>query len=64
MTGKFVTEAEVDWARVNRLGRWYKPWFYRHVRTFLAAGGGDTCAEHVEYVLSYVISTISTCLHV
>ena len=52
MTGKFVTEAEVD-----------KPWFYRHVRSFLAAGGGDTCAEHVEYVTPS-ISTIPTCLHV
>ena len=67
MTGNFVTEAEVDCARVNRLGRWYKPWFYRHVRSFLAPEGGDTCAEHVEYVppsyLQYVrvFTPIDTC---
>jgi Delta24-sterol reductase len=25
---------------VNPIGRWYKPWFYKHVETFLAKEGG------------------------
>ena len=29
---------QVDWSRVNRMGRWYKPWFYHHVKTFLQTG--------------------------
>ena len=28
------------------MGRWYKPWFYQHVRSYLARGKG----EYVEYV--------------
>jgi len=27
MTGTLVDEPE-DWSKVNRLGKWYKPWFY------------------------------------
>ena len=27
-----------DWSRVNRMGLWYKPWFYHHVKTFLKTG--------------------------
>jgi len=44
MTGVFVEEKEVDWSRVNRMGRWHKPWFYHHVRTFLQKG------NQVEYI--------------
>ena len=40
MTGTFVEEAEVEWAKVNRLGLWYKPWFYKHVATFLTTREG------------------------
>ena len=29
---------QVDWSCVNRMGRWYKPWFYHHVKTFLQKG--------------------------
>ena len=28
-------EGEVEWDKVNRMGRWYKPWFYLYVATFL-----------------------------
>ena len=44
MTGTFVEEADVEWDKVNSLGRWYKPWFYQHVETFLTSGPA------VEYV--------------
>merc|ERR1719348_990398 len=49
MTGKFVTEAEIEWSKVNRLGLWYKKWFYRHVQAFLLQPQGE---PHVEYVPS------------
>lgn len=44
MRGSFCAEPGADgpW---NALGRWYKPWFYRHVRTYLEQG-----QEGVEYV--------------
>jgi len=44
MTGVFVNEEEVDWSRVNRMGLWYKPWFYHHVKTFLQTG------DQIEYI--------------
>ena len=47
MTGNFVAESDVDWSRVNRLGLWYKPWFYLHVASFLEREGGG---PHVEYI--------------
>jgi Delta24-sterol reductase len=34
MCGKLSDRPRGD-GPVNALGRWYKPWFYRHVRTFL-----------------------------
>jgi len=35
MSGKFVEEAP-DNHEVNRIGLWYKPWFYTHVESFLS----------------------------
>ena len=35
MTGQFVDQKEVDTQKINRMGLWFKPWFYRHVQTFL-----------------------------
>lgn len=34
MLGYFAKEA--DSARINRIGRWYKPWFYQYVRALAA----------------------------
>ena len=65
MTGQFVTEAEVDWARVNSMGRWYKPWFYQHVRSYLARGEGEyTECVHIniyKYLLIYVPTYLDMC---
>ncbi|RYU62350.1 FAD-binding oxidoreductase [Methylolobus aquaticus] len=44
MRGTLTDEIAPD-GRVNAIGRWYQPWFYRHVQRFLAR---DT--EGVEYV--------------
>ena len=44
MTGQFVNADEVERDKLNRIGLWYKPWFYQHAKTFLGKG------ETVEYV--------------
>lgn len=38
MTGTFVEEKEVEKDKINKMGLWYKPWFYQHVRSFLDQG--------------------------
>ena len=47
MVGNFVAEEEVEWAKVNRLGRWFKPWFYHHASTFV---GRELEGPLVEYI--------------
>ena len=42
MTGTFVDNYEPD--KLNRMGLWFKPWFYKHVETFLKKG------QRVEYI--------------
>ena len=46
MTGQFVDKDEVVSSKINTMGRWYKPWFYQYVRSFLDHGKG----EYIEYV--------------
>ncbi|XP_046745522.1 delta(24)-sterol reductase-like isoform X1 [Diprion similis] len=36
MTGNMVSEADED--LVNRIGRWYKPWFFKHVESKFDGG--------------------------
>ncbi|MBK7830086.1 FAD-binding protein [Nannocystis sp.] len=47
MTGDFADAptAPADRRKINPLGRWYKPWFFKHVETFLWKDG-----ESEEYV--------------
>ena len=42
MTGTFVDKYEPN--KLNRMGLWYKPWFYKYVETFLKSG------KRVEYI--------------
>jgi len=42
MTGTFVDNYEPD--KLNRMGLWFKPWFYKHVETFLKKR--STCRIH------------------
>ncbi|MDD2659205.1 MAG: FAD-binding protein [Methylococcales bacterium] len=44
MRGNFADDIGSDGA-VNAIGRWYKPWFYKHVQTFLKNG-----RDNVEYI--------------
>jgi delta24-sterol reductase len=49
--------ADVDTAekrrKVNRIGRWYKPWFYKHVETYLDGDGGDEYIPLQHYLLRH-----------
>ena len=45
MTGDMVDESEVDKSKINVIGRWHKPWFYKHVQTAL-----KTTEPRVEYI--------------
>jgi len=44
MTADFVDAKEVESGKTNRIGLWYKPWFYKHVEIFLQTG------RSVEYI--------------
>lgn len=44
MTGSFAEGVGAD-GHINRIGNYYKPWFYKHVHTFLHSG-----QEGVEYI--------------
>ena len=39
--------------QVNHVTRWYKPWFYKHVETFLARGEGEEYIPLREYLLRH-----------
>merc|ERR1711874_601809 len=55
MGGNFadVTTPEGE-SKVNRVTRWYKPWFYKHVETFLETGEGEEYIPLREYLLRHV----------
>jgi delta24-sterol reductase len=44
MRGNFTDELDAD-GNTNAIGRWYKPWFYQHVKTYLNNRQGG-----VEYI--------------
>ncbi|MGZ5000520.1 MAG: FAD-binding protein [Methylomonas sp.] len=44
MTGKLVDDVASD-GPVNAIGLWYKPWFYKHVQTFL-----ERNKQGIEYI--------------
>jgi len=52
MTGNMTDNVESG-ANVNRIGLWFKPWFYKHVETYLAGGQDSTsynAKKNVEYL--------------
>ena len=54
MSGDFADEGEARRSgKINRIGRWWKPWFYRHVETFLSGDGGDEYIPLRDYVLRH-----------
>lgn len=45
MTGVKVSDNEVDSEKINEIGKWYKPWFFVHVRNMIRSN-----REAVEYI--------------
>lgn len=45
MTGNMVDSCEPG--KLNEIGRWFKPWFFKHVEGFLDS---STSTDHVEYI--------------
>lgn len=47
MTGRFVKDSSsvLDDGQINEIGKWYKPWFFIHVRNILKVG-----MKKVEYI--------------
>eukprot|EP00949_MAST-11_sp_MAST-11-sp1_P004950 g4950.t1 len=53
MEASFVPDTKVEAARINHVGRWYKPWFYTHVRDMV---GDSACYEFIptyEYIFRH-----------
>ena len=63
MVASFVPDEDVDAARVNNVGWWFKPWFFTHVRDEImgnadiaASGCGATVTEFVptyQYIMRH-----------
>ncbi|KAJ9584839.1 hypothetical protein L9F63_020806 [Diploptera punctata] len=47
MTGTMSDTCELD--KLNEIGKWYKPWFFTHVRNFLKTGPGYEYVPLREY---------------
>ena len=52
MAGDFA-DAPADRSKINPLGRWYKPWFYKHVETFLERGEAEEYIPLEHYILRH-----------
>ena len=54
MVGNFADVTTPEEARkVNNVTRWYKPWFYKHVQSFLTTGEGEEYIPLREYLLRH-----------
>ena len=51
MTGTFTDTYESG--LLNRMGRWYKPWFYKHVETFFEKGQGIEYIPTVDFLFRH-----------
>ena len=48
-----VTRFSQIFKSIFNIVRWYKPWFYKHVETFLAGGEGEEYIPLREYLLRH-----------
>jgi len=54
MIGNFADVfTEADKKKINRVSRWYKPWYYKHVKTFLRDGEGEEFIPLEDYLLRH-----------
>lgn len=54
MVGNFAdVKTSEEKAKVNHVTKWYKPWFYKHVETFLTVGKSEEYIPLREYLLRH-----------
>lgn len=54
MAGTFAdVKTPADRAKINHVTRWYKPWFYKHVESFLDKGESEEFIPLREYLLRH-----------
>jgi len=54
MVGNFAdVKTSEERAKINCVTRWYKPWFYKHVESFLSRGEGEEYIPLREYLLRH-----------
>ncbi|CAL8078831.1 unnamed protein product [Orchesella dallaii] len=54
MIGNFADLPPItQWGKINNLARWYKPWFYCHVKTFLEKGEREEYIPLRQYLLRH-----------
>jgi len=54
MVGNFAdVKTESERSKINHVTRWYKPWFYKHVESFLKKGESEEYIPLREYLLRH-----------
>jgi len=54
LLGNFADRPPVtEWNKINYISNWYKPWFYKHVETFLTVGESDEYIPLRDYLLRH-----------
>jgi len=54
MVGNFADVKTAEQTRkINKVTKWYKPWFYKHVESFLTTGEGEEYIPLREYLLRH-----------
>ncbi len=53
MTGTFVDSVPKH-GSVNQIGRWYKPWFFKHTETFLQRDPLESGTEYIPTKVSFI----------
>ena len=54
MVGNFADiENYSQKSKINEVTKWYKPWFYKHVETFLTLGESEEYIPLREYLLRH-----------
>ena len=54
MVGNFANvKNATEESQINHVSRWYKPWFYKHVESFLVKGPSQEYIPLREYLLRH-----------
>ncbi len=51
MIGNFAdVKTDEQRSKINQVTKWYKPWFYKHVETFLKKASGCKWKSHIRAI--------------